>query len=410
MDYKYLMQKLEKKQFVSQSHDDDVFVYNVRRALLINIPKDRFEKFYLTLNTSDQEFISGFYKPGKKIDPSGYSVDVYQLQTVCYQIEETYFEAVFNHEKLNSDDKTLLAGNYVKVKDKYILKREYEELADLRINRLFNNNDIYLQGDDNFKTLCDLLETSDLEKCSEVFLGRMFINIDHPYFYRKDYEHIPGMMLIETARQFGYAVSHHFLNVPLEDVIFGLTDLNVKFHEYVQSNLPVYLKAVNESAPYDPKKTHRDVGFLITIHQRNKEVARINIHAKSMKKDIFLRMRKGYENDYYQRFIPSSKFCENGYFINIYTQKKYKGQITEISLQGSTVSFNSNLDFTTDDRFEFFMYINTIGIIQGICILTGYKTENNITTAHFSFEVLDSSDKDNLKEGIKKYTFMLENQ
>ena len=67
MDYKYFITRLESKHLVNQSHDDDVFVYNIRRALPVRIEEDVFEKFLDTLSPEDQSLVSCFYQIDNEI-------------------------------------------------------------------------------------------------------------------------------------------------------------------------------------------------------------------------------------------------------------------------------------------------------------------------------------------------------
>lgn len=74
---------------------------------------------------------------------------------------------------------------------------------------------------------------------SDSFLSYLLMENTHPYFFEHDYDHIPGMMIIEGGRQIGVAIAHMFYNVPLGKA-FILNELNIRFGKYVEINKPLF--------------------------------------------------------------------------------------------------------------------------------------------------------------------------
>jgi len=90
----------------------------------------------------------------------------------------------------------------------------------------------------NFISRIEPLESED-EDC---FISQIRVNNKHPYFFEHDYDHIPGLMMIEAGRQVGTATAHLFYNVSL-DTVFILNEMNIRFFKYVEVNKPLFIKS-----------------------------------------------------------------------------------------------------------------------------------------------------------------------
>ena len=66
--------------------------------------------------------------------------------------------------------------------------------------------------------------------------------MDHPFFFEHPLDHIPAMMLVETGRQLGIAISHLFLGVPL-GTMFATRSFEIRFTEFAETTSPVVISA-----------------------------------------------------------------------------------------------------------------------------------------------------------------------
>jgi hypothetical protein len=84
---------------------------------------------------------------------------------------------------------------------------------------------------------------SKVEKMSNTdadsFLSYLIMDNKHPYFFEHEYDHVPGMMIIEGGRQVGVAIAHMFYNVPFGKA-FILNELNIRFGKYVEVDKPFF--------------------------------------------------------------------------------------------------------------------------------------------------------------------------
>lgn len=80
--------------------------------------------------------------------------------------------------------------------------------------------------------------TPDIE---DEYLVLMSFNSEHPYFYEHERDHVPGMMLVEGARQCGLVGSHQYYGVPFSHV-FVLDTLDIKFNKFAEKDHAVFSK------------------------------------------------------------------------------------------------------------------------------------------------------------------------
>lgn len=403
----YYLKRLESKEKVSQANEEDVFIYNMRRVIPISISLDILNKVVQNLSPEDSAIVLDMYEPILE-NTDVNAVPLAVLKNTCYRIMVEEFEAILDRSDVIESDKEILRNNYKKNEGFYYLTRRYDDIADIRIAKLFRRELNYTMFDDLYVRLSNIFERiDDIEKVN-TFRSGMFINTLHQYFYRKDYEHIPGMMIIEAARQFGYSASYRYVNVPQSDVMFCLTDLNVKFLNYAQSNFPIYIQGTLDTKDLDFSKINRDIGYMISFYQKDFEICKIGIYAKLMSYKIFQRLRRGGDSEYVYRFVPGLKFKNFGYFVNVNDRKKYTGKIKEISLNSFIINFEKE-DLTENDYFEFIIYIENIGILHGIAILTKKCIESDSTISGvFKIDYIENDEKENLKEAIKKYTYFID--
>jgi acyl transferase domain-containing protein len=74
------------------------------------------------------------------------------------------------------------------------------------------------------------------------YATQLYQDQSHPFFYEHAQDHIPGLYLIEAARQFGIACTHLFQGVPHE-FPFVLDDMHIQFDSFAEHGSPVFLIA-----------------------------------------------------------------------------------------------------------------------------------------------------------------------
>ena len=84
------------------------------------------------------------------------------------------------------------------------------------------------------------------------FETEVVLDLEHPFFFEHPLDHIPAMMLVEAGRQFGIAISHLFLGVPL-DRMFATRSFDIRFDDFAELHAPVTVVAKVSERRY-----HRD--------------------------------------------------------------------------------------------------------------------------------------------------------
>lgn len=88
------------------------------------------------------------------------------------------------------------------------------------------------------------------------YAAELFHDAAHPFFYEHAQDHIPGLYLIEAARQFGIACTHLFQGVPHE-FPFVLDDMRIRFDAFAEQDSPVYLLAEYTDLMFKDGHLHR---------------------------------------------------------------------------------------------------------------------------------------------------------
>jgi hypothetical protein len=68
------------------------------------------------------------------------------------------------------------------------------------------------------------------------------LDVEHPFFFEHPLDHIPAMMLVEAGRQFGIAISHLFLDVPI-GTMFATRSFDIRFDDFAELHAPVTIRA-----------------------------------------------------------------------------------------------------------------------------------------------------------------------
>lgn len=91
----------------------------------------------------------------------------------------------------------------------------------------------------NFVSRIALIESGD----ADAYVSQIAVDRHHPYFFEHEYDHVPGLLLVESGRQIGTAIGHLFYEVPFETV-FILNEMNIRFFKYVELTKPLFVKSM----------------------------------------------------------------------------------------------------------------------------------------------------------------------
>lgn len=118
---------------------------------------------------------------------------------------------------------------------------------------------------------------------------QMINQADHYFFYRKDHEHVPGIMLIEAQRQAVYAHVYTMTQHVRGDVTISLDQLHCEFYGYVDLMYPLELVVDDRQPERHPRA--KKITYRVTFFQRGKLVAIIDSVVNIIDMNQFKRFR-----------------------------------------------------------------------------------------------------------------------
>lgn len=109
------------------------------------------------------------------------------------------------------------------------------------------------------------------------------------FFYRKHHEHVPGLMLIEVARQAMYAQFYAHSGYARGEVSISIIDLLSSFPRYTESSYTVDVLVGDHDE--QPQSRARKVDKRARFFQAGERVADIRLRGEVIKMSVFKRMR-----------------------------------------------------------------------------------------------------------------------
>ncbi|MGF6413283.1 AfsA-related hotdog domain-containing protein [Paraburkholderia sp. MM5482-R1] len=109
------------------------------------------------------------------------------------------------------------------------------------------------------------------------------------FFYRKMHEHVPGLMLIEIARQAMYHYVYSTTGFHRGEVSISMSNLDISFDRYVESayELEILVSQSDRLMRNQPRVIDKTASFF----QNGRPVARIRLQGTIMKLPLFKRLR-----------------------------------------------------------------------------------------------------------------------
>lgn len=81
------------------------------------------------------------------------------------------------------------------------------------------------------------------------FIIQVAIDTTHPYFFEHAYDHVPGMLLLESGRQTATAIAHLYYDINY-DTVFILSEMYARFYKYVEVAKPLFINGIVKEKKY----------------------------------------------------------------------------------------------------------------------------------------------------------------
>ncbi len=184
-------------------------------------------------------------------------------------------------------------------------------------------------------------------------------DLQNYYFYRKHHEHVPGMMLIEAARQAIYAQYYRTSTYKRGEISISMKSVNCDFADYVESNYPVTITVDKTEVPVEFGKAFDR--RTASLYQRGRYVAAMDMIGSPIKMNLFRRLRN-ITPDAEEWFLPIKGFAPSVLFFDG-TGQRMEGKLWRVSQSGMDILFPKQLE--GDAALDFVISVDGIGYISG---------------------------------------------
>lgn len=302
------------------------------------------------------------------------------------------------------DINDILIKNYFECTDSYILNNEIlDENSEKRILKALGRNDLIIDECERAK-LTNFFENNSEVLSAKILYTTMFNDTKHPHYYKKEHEHVPGMMVIESVRQALYAYTYTFKKCNRGDVSISITKLNSNFYKYAQSNYPLKIMVEDNLMPGD--NFGRDLKLKAKLFQRNSLVAEIFYEGSIMKLNAFKRMRLMGKDEEEYTFYPIKDNYDSVILITENTSCVYSAKLKEISMRGMRLLISTKENFEIDKKFKMILGIKKNNKVVASCQLESISNCNNGVDSYFKFINLEKNTVMDISDYIKNYTYI----
>ncbi len=404
------------RKYVHKKYPENVFLRGLRRSIPYCIEKETVENIIIpSLTLPDLAIFLEYYifhKPGAPLpvneesqdtsDPIIHNRECYILFNIPHTIEADFLE---NDLKLSKKDHDFLM-NYYRKNEKYncyLLKKSLSEFEDRAIQDILSKKDISLTNHEKM-ILYEIFESIEAFKKENVFYAEMLVDMRHSFFFEHHQEHVPGMMVMEAARQMTIACCHVFGNIPLKGSQIALNTFNAKFIDYIDLHYPIGMKA--DFLRIDDKNGEWTwAKALVSIFQKGVVCTEFDIDGRIMSKKLFSRFREGRNmTNPAHRFYPvDPELCPTSLWSSD-KEDYYVGKLIDISLNGFCIEIGEFVGEEASQKdYDFIMYFPVIGFVRGGCHQRWSRNENESFFGGFHINRIVKADKDNLKQAVKRF-------
>ncbi len=408
------------KKYVHKSLQDNVFVKNLRRAIpayfeketveniiIPSLPKaqqDMFLEYYRLQNIDDKSIIGGNISL-----PEHKNEKYYVLFNIPHFLSTEVLDILDHSNQLDQKEIRLLHNYYRKnnKNENYILKNHLSDEEVKDIYSILYKKNIHISNIERLK-LAEIIENIPGLTLEKIFYADLVIDSGHSFFFEHPNDHVPGVMLIEAARQFTTACSHIYGKVPLHGVQFVLSQYNSKFYDYVDLHYPAGMKAEFISPENNKDGEWLFLNFHVTLYQKGTIRAYFEMEGRLINRKLFKRLRDGRNStDPAHRFYPiKSEDCT----VSLWDSNKnnyIKAKLVDISFDGFRLEMEEMPEnCSTKNEYEFIMCFPQIGFIRGCSLIKWQSLDMEIILCGFHISRISKPDKENIREIIKQYCYL----
>ena len=249
--------------------------------------------------------------------------------------------------------------------------------------------------------LSNILDRMDCKERPSRYYMNVINDLRNYFFYRKHHEHVPGIMLIEVARQAIYAQYYRTSQHKRGDVTLTIRTLNCDFEDFVDANYPVSV-CVETTTDEEEMRTIGTERRAANFWQNGKHVATVNIAGKAIGLKLFKRLRlvRPAANHW---FIPVKAFAPSALFFDE-RGKRSEGKLNKVSRTAMVVLFDCQPEIATSMRFV--LNVDNIGYIDGSVQVDAVQEERDAWVCQLAFAELSMEAERKWLEAIKNFSHL----
>jgi len=418
---KYRDQNLVENKYVHKKKIENVLLANLRRALPTHIPKCIWNKeiesagalltkeeakmlrnYYILHNTADFPYLNNEH-PDKKMEG-----EYYLLLNVPHFLEAS----LLDNKKAFSSKEIEEIKTYYTFNEKrkcYMLHKAVRDVEEVQLLTMLQRKDICMSENEKYQ-LSGILEKLPGFLKENIFYANMIIDLNHEFFFEHPTEHLPGMMVMEAARQFIIAVCHIFGRIPVVDFSMILGELKAEFKNYIELHHPVKLKGVITKLELGKDQMWKKMTMDIFILQKDVIAGLITIGGQGISKTLFSKLRRTLPKEHNKsRYYPISTFYNRVTIRRDETNENLHCALINVSLSGFCIEMNHPiLEKEGIPVYDFIFCFEKMAFIFGKCRIVWQIGEESKYFAGIEIIKLSLKDQDNLYEAIKRYCYVVE--
>jgi len=302
-------------------------------------------------------------------------------------------------------DSSILAKYYTDTGSALVLHAEaVDEIDEVQLMQAFVERSDHLKDKDRvaISNIFDRLPSFSRPRSMYV---NLVIDTTNAIYFRRHQEHVPGIMLIEAARQAMYAHYHHFSHWARSQAAFTIESLHVDFHNFINPNYPVRIRLEEVRSAADSRSSGEKVAGIASFYQSNKLAVVATLRANVIKTELFKRMRNVKPLASCNRFLPVKNIAKTAAFVSA-SGKRLEGTLNDISAGGINASFDHDPSLELNAQFDFLMFVDTIGLIGAKVELLWKEVREGRNVAGFKIIEIQTLCEKRLRETIKNFTFL----
>lgn len=254
----------------------------------------------------------------------------------------------------------MLSRYYRQAGDRLVLDTKYIDEADeILIAQRFVDQDRHLTAADRHR-LAELTDRMPCNMRTERYSMNLINDLQNYFFYRKHHEHVPGMMIVEAARQAIYAQYYRTSAYARGEITLTMNSLDCRFETYVDANYPVLL-SVDTEAPIGEGAGGHAVRREVRIYQRGQLAATVMAEGVAIKMKLFNRMRTIKPAPEHW-FVPIKSYADTVNFRDD-AGRQLEGRLMRVAQERMDILFDAPIPDGPSLDFE--LEVEGIGLIDG---------------------------------------------